>query len=264
MKNWLLLHYTLPANPFNPPISPPRQGVIPTSTLEGILTGIEAASFGGMKTMNREDKPLQAQVLEKRKKSWEQLIALVERNLDFGLWGFRKSYTDFTMDGTPVIYDSEWCRIRIKFKEWESPHQSMEYIVRVHYGRLHAPNDKGSMIWNAEECYCWHGLWGEGGILNFLDGLTPQEVAAQKGRPRIVEQLSRSELGKSLEKKRRNQPEQMIQTHVAIWEHYGQVLFELFDLRRPDLWEQYRKFLKGYYDIKGRNPHIKPSPDQVC
>ena len=52
--------------------------------------------------------------------------------------------------------------------------------------------------------------------------------------------------------------------HKAIWQYYGNRLFELFDLRRPDLWQQYREFLKEVYDIKGRNPAIKPAMDKVC
>jgi hypothetical protein len=59
-------------------------------------------------------------------------------------------------------------------------------------------------------------------------------------------------------------PELTLAMHKSIWKTYGQNLFELFDLRRPDLWEQYRKFLKEYYDIKGRSPNIHPPLDQVC
>src|SRR5210317_121476 len=34
-----------------------------------------------------------------------------------------------------------------------------------------------------------------------------------------------------------------------IWEHYGQSLFDLFDLRQPELWKEYRVFLKEYYQL---------------
>jgi len=51
---------------------------------------------------------------------------------------------------------------------------------------------------------------------------------------------------------------------MEIWEHYGKRLFELFDLRQPNLWEQYRGFLKEFYDIKGRISFIKPAMDKVC
>ena len=33
---------------------------------------------------------------------------------------------------------------------------------------------------------------------------------------------------------------------AMIWEHYEQRFFELFDLRRPDLWDDYIGFLKEY------------------
>ena len=51
--------------------------------------------------------------------------------------------------------------------------------------------------------------------------------------------------------------------HMEVWEHYGKKLFELFDLRQPNLWEQYRGFLKELYDIKGRVSFIKPPMDKV-
>jgi hypothetical protein len=41
--------------------------------------------------------------------------------------------------------------------------------------------------------------------------------------------------------------------HAAIWEQYGMRLFELFDLRRPDLWEQYRTWLRARYIAEGKN-----------
>ncbi|MBE0669353.1 MAG: hypothetical protein IH588_02090 [Anaerolineales bacterium] len=163
-----------------------------------------------------------------------------------------------------VIYDSQWCRFQIKFDGWEPPHQSLTYTIRIYYGRLHALNNKGSMIWKGEECYCWHGLWGGGEILNFLDGLSPSETANHKGWPRLLKRIREAELTKSLVEKVGGQPEQMLRTHRHIWEHYGQRLFELFDLRRPDLWEYYRQFLKEVYDIKGRNPNVQPPFDHVC
>src|SRR6266498_5171045 len=51
--------------------------------------------------------------------------------------------------------------------------------------------------------------------------------------------------------------------NFKIWEQYAPRLFEIFDLHRADLWQDYGKFLKEVYDISGRNPAIKPSLDKV-
>jgi hypothetical protein len=62
----------------------------------------------------------------------------------------------------------------------------------------------------------------------------------------------------------RRQPEWLLKMHMEVWDHYGKRFFKLFDLRRPDLWEQYSGFLKEFYDIKGRPSFIKPAMDKVC
>ena len=52
--------------------------------------------------------------------------------------------------------------------------------------------------------------------------------------------------------------------HMEVWDCYGENFFELFDLRHPDRWVQYREFLKEFYNIKGRVSFIDPPQDQVC
>ena len=56
----------------------------------------------------------------------------------------------------------------------------------------------------------------------------------------------------------------MTRMHAEIWEHYGQSLFEIFDLCCPNLWDEYSHFIKEYFSIKGLNPNIIPSEDQIC
>ncbi len=34
-----------------------------------------------------------------------------------------------------------------------------------------------------------------------------------------------------------------------IWEYYGERLFSLFDLSQPERWEQFRRFLREYYEL---------------
>jgi hypothetical protein len=41
--------------------------------------------------------------------------------------------------------------------------------------------------------------------------------------------------------------------HHNIWKYYGRRLFELFDLRQPDLWNRYVKYLMEYYRLQDEN-----------
>jgi hypothetical protein len=159
-----------------------------------------------------------------------------------------------------VVYDSEWCRIAFNWERWEVYRGNS---IDVTYGRLHAPDGSATMKWKGEECYCWSSKMGVRPVLDFLDGLTPHESFNKKGLPRIIEETRQTDWFKNMAEKRRG-PELTLRIEAKVWSHYGVRLFELFDLRRPDLWEQYRKFLKEYYDIKGRSPYIKPPLDQVC
>jgi hypothetical protein len=52
--------------------------------------------------------------------------------------------------------------------------------------------------------------------------------------------------------------------HSILWAHYNGKLFELFDLRRPDLWEAYREFLKEYYALLGLKSDYGVPFDYVC
>ena|SRR5215213_8812961 len=180
-------------------------------------------------------------------------VAQKFRQLD--LWTFKETYR--SAKSGKLIYDSESCRISLIWGGWD-------YLggnsMHIRYGRLHAPNEETTIIWNGEECHCWHRFEL---ALHFLDGQTPEYAAKTIYTHNLIESYKQSELGQSLTGKRR-QPEWLAQMHVTIWQHYGKRFFELFDLRRPDLWEEYRKFLKAVYDIKGRSPRIKPPPDKVC
>jgi hypothetical protein len=49
-----------------------------------------------------------------------------------------------------------------------------------------------------------------------------------------------------------------------IWEYYGQRLFELFDVRRPELWEQFAHFIKEFHKIKRSNSYDYVAPDKIC
>ena len=200
--------------------------------------------------------PISAEESEKfylkiHKKQYEKLTRLLESILDFKRWGFRQSYAFISPKSLPyVIYSSEWCRVRFSLNGGDQYHGN-ELAVR--YGRLHAPDNEAVLIWNGEKCRCWHLVYD---ALDFLDGLSPQEAVDQlhKQPSPVVEQFRQSELGKKLHFD--HLPEWATREEAAIWEHYGQRLFDLFDLRRPELWEEYTRFIKEYYKILD----IKPGP----
>jgi hypothetical protein len=187
----------------------------------------------------------------------EEMAQLARKFLPLAKWEFNETYRS-VKDGR-LIYNSQLCRVKFVWAGWD---EHVGNSINVFYGRLHALNDRQTMVWNQEDCYCWHGLTSRE-VLNFLDGLSPQETVSQKSFPQIITQIRKSDLWQSLVGERR-QPELTIRMNATIWDHYGVRLFELFDLRRIDLWEKYRLFLKGVYDIKGRNPNIKPPLDSVC
>jgi hypothetical protein len=175
--------------------------------------------------------------------------------LNLAGWGFIESYRSDRLGR--LIYNSEWCRISFLWGGWDYRGGNN---IHIRYGRLHAPNEKATMIWNGEECHCWHDF---DHALHFLDGRTPEYTSKKLYSHSLIEKYKQSDLGQSLTGKR-SQPEWLTRMHATVWEHYGERFFELFDLRLPDLWDRYREFLKEYYDIEGRFPEIKPPLDKVC
>jgi hypothetical protein len=173
--------------------------------------------------------------------------------LEINAWGFAESYD--SSRPAQLIYDSEWCRINFIWEGWDALGGN---TMSIRYGRLHAPNEKAIMVWNGEECYCWHDI---DHALNLLDGLRPADVVKHYYSHSVTDPFYENEFRKKFHHR---QPEWLAQMHLAIWQYYGKRFFELFDLRRADLWQQYRQFLKEFYDIKGRRPSTNPSLDKVC
>lgn len=128
------------------------------------------------------------------------------------------------------------------------------------YGRLHATNDGAHILWRGEKCRTWHQVYD---VLRYMDGLSSQEATYQM---RIKNELPK--VAQSYREKIFNghgeDGEWVLRLHVEIWSLYVKRLFELFDLRHPDLWEKYRQFLKEVYDLKGCSPNIIPPLDNVC
>jgi hypothetical protein len=189
------------------------------------------------------------------------VLKLIEGNLDIKRWGFRLAFTNFTKArNITAIYNSEWCRLSFMFSYMRYPDADE---LSVDYGRLHAPNEAAFMEWNGEECRCWHNALVP---LRFLDGLTPtgayKQVMVDKKVPIVVRNFIESSQGKKLIDE--YPPKHEIVLHNTLWKHYGKRLFELFDLRRPDLWEEYRKFTSEYHSLLGMKSIFGPPYENVC
>jgi hypothetical protein len=183
----------------------------------------------------------------------EEMARVAKSALDLTLWRFSESYR--SASAGKLIYDSGSCRIKFVWEGWDYGGGNS---MSIYYGRLHAPNEETTMVCNDEQCHCWHDF---DFALHFLDGRTPTDAARLHYSHPITDPFYEEEFRQRFS---RRQPEWLAQMHLAIWQHYGNRFFELFDLRRPELWEKYRQFLKEVYDIKGRSPRIKPPLDKVC
>ena len=187
------------------------------------------------------------------------LIELIEENLEIKRWNFRVTFTKFIKPrNIKIIYDSKWCRIKFMFSRMHFPETDE---IMIEYGRLHAPNEEAFMIWQGEVCRCWHSILDP---LRFLDGLTPEEAYEQakidKELPSAVKNFRLSQRGEELLKE--YPPKSVIVLHSTLWKTYEKKLFELFDMRHPGLWEEYRRFLKEYYRLLGLKSRLPP--ENVC
>ncbi len=218
-----------------------------------------------MKNKKKIDSKAYWQEPKAAKQRGNEFLALLERNLDFQHWGFKVSYTNFTRVGGPeVIYNSELCRVYFGISYGLDRRYDELNLL---YGRLHAPDKGVTMLWNGDECHCWHrSRWKP---IFFLEGFTPETAAHFNGQPPIIEQYRQSDEGKKI---RLNYPlESGLHIEAILWEYYGTRLFELFDLRCPDLWEQYVRFNQEYYEEYDKIFPPKPTPgytplpeDKIC
>lgn len=182
-----------------------------------------------------------------------QEMLRLTRNFINPIWGFNESYRSALTK--VLIYDSEWCRVKIVWGGWD---YGSGNTISVYYGRLHAPSESVTMVWNGEESHAWHRFEH---TLHFLDGRSPSEAAKLNYSTPLTKKYYEEEYRKKFQ---RRQPEWLMLMHMEVWTYYGERFFELFDLRKPNSWEQYREFLKEFYDIKGRPSFIKPDMDKVC
>jgi hypothetical protein len=191
----------------------------------------------------------------------QALLDIIGENLDLKRWNFRLGFTDFvTTSNLVVIYDTGYCRLSFMLSLQQTPRYD-ELVIS--YGRSHARNDEPYMDWHGEKCRCWHYVFDP---LRFLDGLSPSEAVHQakveKRMPNIVESYRKSELGLRLFNE--YPPKAAIVMHSVIWDHYGQKLFDLFDLSKPKLWEEYKVFIREYYKLLGTKASFGPPYENIC
>ncbi len=143
-----------------------------------------------------------------------------------------------------IIYNSQWCRVKFYINvDWHNKD------LRICYGRLHASDNEWIMKWNEEDCYCWHDYPTLHLSLKYLSGISPedayQEHLTHKRLPLFQEFFDSYPPVKN----QQDVVERQIKFEAAVWENYGISFFELFDLRRPDLWKGFTNFLKRYYGL---------------
>ncbi len=177
---------------------------------------------------------------------YSECIHLIQQYINFEKWGFEQTQVsqkyEYPHERPQIIYDSEWCRVKFLYRSYGEMYDQSD-VLSILYGRLHAADMADSILWNGELHHCWHHI---SLALCFLDGMSTEEAAKALWNHPIIAGYK-----KSKEMQNISQPSKESEMHAIIWEKYGYRLFELFDLRRPDLWEKYSVFIKQVYDIRG-------------
>jgi len=199
------------------------------------------------------EKRLEREIVQSEFPAFNQML---ERFLDFNRWGFQKTFSGLSTHFPPsIIYDSELCRVRFLWPVKDI--RDREVSISILYGRSHAPNDEKTLLWNGEQCFCWHTL---NLVLEFLDGLSPERVVRKNYElPAVMKQFNDSKNPSW------SQREWLVRMHATIWEHYGERFFQLFDMRHLDLWENYVHFVKEFRMLKEAREHYGgPWPSNIC
>jgi hypothetical protein len=206
---------------------------------------------------------------EAKKILQEGLVQRLEQNLDLNQRGFVLSYKSH-QNGYVVIYDSPKCRLRSYLSR--DP-RDKDDTIGISYGRSHAPDEEAYYVYLGENCLAWHHFIGSY-IGQFLDGTSPQELAHARMENLWVpcngeKEFKEREIGNEL-----RSPVWGLHLEQFFWNYYGDNLFNLFDLRYPQQWKDYRHFLREFYDEINKDPKQKaiydnrpvwmPRPWQVC
>ena len=189
------------------------------------------------------------------------LAKLLESIIDFDSFGFTKSYCGVAKEFMPsIIYNSDKCRVRFSQLPADLRDGPDSATLHILYGRLHASIHSKYRMWRKRKCHCWHNLLLDR-IFQFLDGLSPQEAVNNKYElPIFLSQFNQVNIDSGW-----SNIEWAVRQTSLIWDYYGNRLFDLFDLSRPDLWERYSIFIKDFYRLCPSilNPSAPPRED-IC
>jgi len=193
---------------------------------------------------------LQSLVFNEQDKSnhFPALIQAITQYLDFKRWGFDyeifHSGSSFSFSSA-IIFQSEFCKVRVwTFRDIRDNEAEIYYA----YGRLHAPNEKHTIKfdkWGGREYTCWHDHLNLYLVLGFLDGLSAEEVAKREFPyfPDVLLKFNEEAIGWGRQ-------ERFARQQNTIWNQYGQRLFGFYDLRTPNMWNQYIDFVKDFRSLK--------------
>jgi len=186
-----------------------------------------------------------------------QFKAGIERQLDFDRWGFRLAYAGARPTASVVlVYESPKCRVQFGYVRgrFTRPQarvgEGAEEEASYGYGRLHAPDTDDTLTIDGKKCVAWHH---PALLLNYLEyrngRASLDEIAAMPvvspGKDKIAHEADPRGPSTRLE---------IWAARIAVtWERCAPELFELLDLRRPELWEGYRRFRQDLWEaIKSR------------
>lgn len=183
----------------------------------------------------------------------QTFIGYIESNLSLENWGFSKNI--LLPNKLTAIYDSEFCRV--KFTLRGSDYGPL-YASSIYYGRLHAPDDELHIVWKGEPCRCWHS---DSDILTltlpFLDRMSPQQISFETTEFWKTREDSFGAYGS-------DGIDYPLSLQAKIWERYGERFFSVFDLRQPELWEEFSMFTNEYKKSWHKRWNITRDIEKIC
>ena len=186
----------------------------------------------------------------------EELVRLIKQDLHLERWGFTVASRKMDAKAIEVIIQSDHCKVDVICTRDNSHLCSFDLA----YARLHAPDQGAYMMYEGQKCICWHYLFS--GILDFLDGMTPEEAVNSHWSGKKIIGLEQEPKIANLGK---YNPERTLYFHDEIWTRYAPELFQLFDLRDQTLWKKYYEFNKEYVRLVFKHPTQRiPSREMIC
>jgi hypothetical protein len=172
------------------------------------------------------------------------LVNVITNHLEFAKWGFetqifRSGTRESDGTASTILFQSQSCKFEIvTFRDRPSDQPEIYFF----YGRLHAPDTETVMLWNGKECHCWHNHLFLYVVLGFLDGLSPKELTTKEFayQPDVMTNFERDASADW------SKHEYFAREHNTIWNHYGQRLFDVFDVRKPALWNQFTDYYQSF------------------